>query len=269
MTWTLFITVIAVFAIRGLFAGFTGVIARISSLVLGYLSVMYYQPVAATFVSSLLAEDTSPMVISLLSSAGLFVTVYFITSTLIQLCTHALGLLVPYLKPLLSKRSTASSIAGLAINSCVGALLFLVGLWAYGLLLEPPQQKNALHLAADYVGAQIMKSDNRKKLSELNQLLGNKAEANSTTDAAADAGKQVNTMGSAIIISEANPEKQLSLLQNINPEQLTTLLEDSAITSKLIETLQNNPESMKELEALLKDNPEAVQRLLEYNRSAQ
>jgi len=268
MVWTIFFLVIALFALRGLFVGFTGIIARLSGLLLGYLSILYYQPVAAEFIASLLAPTASSTVIGLLSTSGLFITVYFTISTLIQLAANGLGIVIPWLKPLLSKRSVSSAIAGLTVNAGVGGLLFLVGLWAYGMLVESPKENNALYMAADYVGGHIMKTEDISTVATLNRLLDNSALSSEKTSTPAITQPSASTqtsIGTATIISEENPGKRLSLLQRYSPEQLTEIISDPTINEKLLNDISNNPDAIKKVEALINSNPELIKTLMQYN----
>ena len=248
---TLFIVVLF-FSFRGFFLGFTGVIARLLGVVLGYLVAFSYRGPLSQFIIEQTSINASPMLLQIASSAGLFFTTLFITGVLVTGFFKLITALVPASKELLDSKSPGSRVFGAGCNGLIGASLVLIALWAYALFVSSPEQPDTLQRIANRFGDNV--------LAFASSLAGND-NGRATTTSNTTPGTtsfSLETIQQLIQQSTGSEVSGPDLQQLLNNDDVQQMLNDPAVKNEILKQLQNNPEQM--LDAL---NDPALKQLLE------
>lgn len=99
------ITVVLIFAMRGLFLGFSGVIGRLVGFGLGYYVAYSYRAQLAQFVSNSTEISLPAIVIQMMSGLALFLATLFISGLLISALFKLIGKVIPGFKAIMDKES--------------------------------------------------------------------------------------------------------------------------------------------------------------------
>lgn len=229
MTTSILFIVVVFFSIRGFFLGFSGVVARLMGVILGYMIAFSYRQPLATFLSENTSSNLSPIILQVITGAALFFATLFIAGLLITTLFNLAAKLIPVLQNLLQQQSPGSRVFGAGINGLIGASLVLIALWGYGLMTNSNDKPDPLQGIANRFGDTL--------LSYANQLISHNQQATA-----------VNTK-----ISETQTHTLLQQL--ISSGQLKELLSKDAAKTDMLQELINHPEQVL-------NNPE-IQNLLD------
>ena len=116
MASSLLFIAILVFAVRGFFLGFVGVITKVVGLVLGYIIALSFRAKLAAWVISNTTINLPSVVIEVGCGAALFFSVFFSSGLIISACAGLIKKTIPVFKPILENDSTTGRITGALSN---------------------------------------------------------------------------------------------------------------------------------------------------------
>ncbi|GEM_PF-6605097 len=280
MATGILITVVLVFAVRGMFLGFAGVIGKTAGIIGGYLVAYHYRHPLAELIASHITISLPPAVIAAISGSILFISTMIVTGLAVAMICRAICATIPALNVILNKASWGSKCAGAINNGAIGLALALLGLWAFGLTTgnadhTDPVQANANRfgeavflIVSEHTDITLPKLPSSKltpgtpklsnRLTSLTEKIRSASPENSHDQSLAQ--------GSAIIQSAADPGKRVSYYPQ-NNSTTSTSAEGyvlSLIDSKQIEQLTNNPELLDIARKSVGNNPEQLQKILSH-----
>ena len=125
------ITAALLFAVRGMFLGFNGVIARLVGMALGYYVAYSYRADLSTYVVNQYQPNFPEIVIQTACAMALFFVAWATGSVAVSLLFKVLGNAIPGFKQLFNQDTVGGKITGALVNSAIGAAIALMGLWAF------------------------------------------------------------------------------------------------------------------------------------------
>jgi uncharacterized membrane protein required for colicin V production len=285
---------VIVFAIRGFFLGFVGVIGKAIGLVLGYVLAISYRSDAAIWVSSntsISSINLPSMIIEIGCGAALFFAALFTTGFVVSACAGLLKKMIPPLEPILNKDSTAGRTTGAISNALLGAAIVLIGIWIYAMMgkgtVEPPLLQQVANTFGNHF-FKVVKQNSSLSLPNFNSptpapkvytaspaaLAPNTETTTKTTTG--------TTTGTAVIVSEANPDKKFSIESSyqqiletqgsaegndlssmLGNEQLQALLNNPQVRQFAMEQIKSGAGPVNEISEKTGLSPEQLQQLLE------
>ncbi|MFA7555955.1 MAG: hypothetical protein WCY88_17055 [Spongiibacteraceae bacterium] len=287
------ITAVLIFAVRGMFLGFNGVIARLLGLVLGYsAAVMYRAPVAA-FISEKINSGMPSLLIEILTGFGLFIGTVLLCNILVNSTLTMLANIIPGLKSITHKESIGSKITGAGVNGALAAAIVLMGIWAVDKATNTTPKDDQLHQIASRFGDSVFSvvSENTdltiQSFSNVSSSFNSYTRQSTSIISSTPTNNTLSTgKGTATITSSKDPSKTVSI-ENIreifksqNDSAADTLRSNSSINSGAPTTLTSGIDSQAllsnpQLQQLLQDpkaremaleqlqnNPEQLQQLL-------
>lgn len=263
MATGLFIVVVLIFILRGIFLGLSGVIGRLLGFVLAYYFAYNYRGHAVNFIEQQAAINLAPMILEVICGVAIFISTLLITGLLVAFAFKLLASIIPAFKQLADSKSSTAMVAGAVVNGSLGAAIVLMVMWGIGLANNKAGDDSALQRVANQFGNKVFAfvTDN----TDINIQTSSYSQSTKTYNST----KQTRTTGTAIITSSNNPEKSLSIetfeqmatdttANQGNDFDLTTLL-----ANEKVQSLLNNPELRNTLMQQLQNNPEKVQQLLD------
>ena len=283
MATSLLFLAILVFAVRGFFLGFVGVIGKVLGLIAGYFIAISYRSDAAIWVTNNTTVNLPAMVTEIGCGIALFFLTLFIVGMLVNISAGILKKLIPPLKAILDKNSTGARVTGAISNGLLGAAVVLAGIWLYGMIgkntVQPPQLQRVADTFGNTMFNAIAKTRTDFSLTEVTSLT---PEISVPQDVIAPTPSN----GNAVIVSESDPQKRLSiqsthqknvssqsikqdnnlqdtnLLQLLGNGQIQELLNNPQIRQLAIDRLKDNPQQLTEVINKTGITPEQIQQLL-------
>lgn len=273
MAMAILITAVLVFAVRGMFLGFAGVIGRVAGIVCGYWAAYSYRYQLAELVASQASISIPSIVIELLSGVALFFGGMIAGSLVIGGLVKGITGAVPGLKVLANRESLPSKCAGAVTNSALAVAIVLSGIWGYGLASGDFDHSDPLQQHANRFGESVFSIVQKYSNLSLADLDSNSLQlkdllepaANSTQSPALERSPQSSSVrGSAVIHSESNPEKTLSInsTTHIISEAEDDNQQPQRVTSDTIATMLDHQELLGTAQLQLEENPELLQQIL-------
>lgn len=261
------ITAVLFFAVRGMFLGFSGVIARLVGFALGYLVAYHFRNPLAAYITSHSDIALPPIALQMISGLVLFIATMLISSALIKSLFKLLGKLLPGFNFLGSKDSTGSRLAGATVNGLIAAAVVLMGIWGYGKLSGKLNPEDELQLFANRFGDTVFTMVNDHTELDIQSFSTTRSYQHRVSSSQnSPAVTTRTTTGTAYIVSSDNPQKQLSIEQireviETNSDQLGSLVANPDNSTQLQELI-NNSELRDMALRQLQNNPEQFQQLL-------
>lgn len=251
MAMGILITAVLVFAVRGMFLGFTGVIARTAGIICGYFVAYSYRHQLSELVTTHTNISVPGMVIEVISGFILFFGAMIVCSLIVAGLFRGMAAFVPGLKTLTDKESLASKCAGAITNSALAVVIVLSGTWGYGMATGKVDHSDPLQHYANRFGGKVfsvVKENSNFTLPDFDR----------------SAPQHSPTKGTAIIRSESNPEKTLSIdsTPNIIGAIRDNNTEQAIPNSEHIEQLLNNEQLRDMAQKQMEANPELLQEVL-------
>ncbi|KKK46722.1 hypothetical protein LCGC14_3162390, partial [marine sediment metagenome] len=109
------ITAVLIFAMRGMFLGFSGVIGRLVGFGLGYYVAYSYRSQLAEFISNNTQISLPAIVIQMMSGLVLFMATLFVSGLLINALFKMIGKIIPGFKAIMDKESLGGKITGATV----------------------------------------------------------------------------------------------------------------------------------------------------------
>ena len=273
MAMAILITAVLVFAVRGMFLGFAGVIGRVAGIVCGYWAAYSYRHQLAEFVASQASISIPGIVIEAVSGFALFFGGMIAGSLVVAGLFKSIAGAVPGLKVLANKGSLPSKCAGAVTNSALAVAIVLSGIWGYGLASGNFDHSDPLQQHAKRFGESVFSIVQKYSDLSLADLDSNSLQlknllapaANSTQPPALERSPQSSSVrGSAVIRSESNPEKTLSInsTTHIISEAEDNNQQPQQLASGTIATMLNHQELLGKAQQQLEENPELLQQIL-------
>ena len=258
----LLITAVLLFAVRGMFLGFTGVISKLISLFLAYVVAFSFRYQLAVFLSENTSITLPITALQIVSGVILFFGTLFLSGFVISWLFKSLGNVIPGFNSLLDKDSLGGKITGATVNGLIGAAIVLIGIWGYGKFSSSYNPDDTLHKVANRFGDTLF------------SVVANNADVgissfstsqSTSTYVKTDSkkGTATTSTGSAFIVSSSNPEKSLSIESirevvessgidpnslpiDTNSENMQALMNNTEVREKALEYLQENPQKIQE-----------------------
>ena len=273
MAMAILITAVLVFAVRGMFLGFAGVIGRVAGIVCGYWAAYSYRHQLAEFVASQASISIPGIVIEAVSGFALFFGGMIAGSLVVAGLFKSIAGAVPGLKVLANKGSLPSKCAGAVTNSALAVAIVLSGIWGYGLASGNFDHSDPLQQHAKRFGESVFSIVQKYSDLSLADLDSNSLQlknllapaANSTQPPALERSPQSSSVrGSAVIRSESNPKKTLSInsTTHIISEAEDNNQQPQQLVSGTIATMLNHQELLGKAQQQLEENPELLQQIL-------
>ena len=273
MAMAILITAVLVFAVRGMFLGFAGVIGRVAGIVCGYWAAYSYRHQLAEFVASQASISIPGIVIEAVSGFALFFGGMIAGSLVVAGLFKSIAGAVPGLKVLANKGSLPSKCAGAVTNSALAVAIVLSGIWGYGLASGNFDHSDPLQQHAKRFGESVFSIVQKYSDLSLADLDSNSLQlknllapaANSTQPPALERSPQSSSVrGSAVIRSESNPKKTLSInsTTHIISEAEDNNQQPQQLASGTIATMLNHQELLGKAQQQLEENPELLQQIL-------
>lgn len=265
MAESVLILAVLVFAVRGMFLGFVGVISRVVGIALAYYLTYSYRERVTQYVIENTQFDIAPIVLQIGSGLCLFFGTVIMTGFVISLAARVLSKISPSIKALLDNEAPGSRILGAVSNSLVGAAMVLLGIWAYDLIAQKPTNDSELHSVAKTFGETIL------TLVDTNTVFSDKALKQTDEDSFSSNAKETsNKSGTAYIISEENPDKKFAIekgdadaTEMAKPHKSPTQQEQSKLFSNdKVQDLLNNPRLKSIITKQIEENPEQIEKIL-------
>jgi hypothetical protein len=265
------ITVVIMFALRGLFLGFVGVVSRVTGIILAYYMAYNYREVTTSFLTSFFAEGSNnslTLILPIVSSLLLFFGTMIITGLIVSTAFKSLAAIIPALKSFAENKSISGKLLGAITNGTIGAIIVLIGIWGYGFAIgntidQTPDNK--LQIAANTVG-DFLFADLKNNP---NLRIQTTTQSSSNNNYSSRSSKTIIEHGSAIIVSEDNPEKTLSIntvreiIDNNLQSDETNAAQLNLLNNSTVEKIMNNPELQSMALEHMQNNPEQIQAILE------
>ena len=273
MAMAILITAVLVFAVRGMFLGFAEVIGRVAGIVCGYWAAYSYRHQLAEFVASQASISIPGIVIEAVSGFALFFGGMIAGSLVVAGLFKGIAGAVPGLKVLANKGSLPSKCAGAVTNSALAVAIVLSGIWGYGLASGNFDHSDPLQQHAKRFGESVFSIVQKYSDLSLADLDSNSLQlknllapaANSTQPPALERSPQSSSVrGSAVIRSESNPKKTLSInsTTHIISEAEDNNQQPQQLVSGTIATMLNHQELLGKAQQQLEENPELLQQIL-------
>lgn len=145
--------VLGVFALRGAVLGITALLARLAAMAAGYLAVFHGHALSSHWLAGQWPE-IPPLIFQLAAGLLLFLAGAVAATWLLHLFFWLLRL-HPAMDEALAEKTVAGRVTGAAVNSLLGLVLIMAGVWGYK-LAQPalglpglPQQLSVLESGAD------------------------------------------------------------------------------------------------------------------------
>lgn len=268
------ITAVLVFAVRGMFLGFTGVVGKLIGFLLAYIIAFSFRNQLAVFISENTSISLPVTALQIAAGLVLFFGTLFLTGFLISMLFKSLGKVIPGFNKLVDKDSLGGKITGATLNGLIGAAIVLIGIWGYGKFANTSNPDDKLQNIANRFGDtlfSVVKNNadiGIQSFSSYSSSSYSLSTQSTSTDANTDKKKSsvTTSTGSAFIVSSSNPEKTISI------ENIQEIIESSGIeldtnsvdinNEENMQNLLNNPEIRDKALQYLQDNPQKIQEVL-------
>ncbi|MFT5691943.1 MAG: putative membrane protein required for colicin V production [Oceanicoccus sp.] len=264
MAESILILAVLVFAVRGMFLGFVGVISRVVGIFLAYYVTYRQQEKVTEYVVKNTQFDIAPVVLQMGTGLCLFFGTVMVAGLVISLIARLLSKISPSVKVLLDNQSTGGRILGATTNGLVGVAIVLAGIWAYDIVAKKPTNDSQLHSVAKSFGDTIF------AMVDTNTLFSGKHLEQTSSEPFSSESKSTSThSGSAYIISEENPNKKFSIetdkdmekTQSQSPSKQTE--KSPLFSSDKIQNLLNNSRLRSIVQKKMEDHPEEIEKILD------
>ncbi|MEH6558933.1 MAG: CvpA family protein [Oceanicoccus sp.] len=275
MAMAILITAVLVFAVRGMFLGFTGVIGRATGIICGYWVAYSYRHQLAELITSHVNISLPSMVIEAISGLILFFGAMIVSNLVVTGLVKGIATVIPGFKILVNKESLASKFAGAITNSILAVAIAFLGIWGYGLASGNVDNSDPLQHYANRFGEATFSTveqysnftlpDLDRDSLQLTNIL--KPSAHSTQPKApVPLPQQSSNRGTATIRSELNPDKILSINSTtditgeIGNSNSALALPNTEVAGELL----NNPQLRDMAQQQIEANPELLQKILDH-----
>lgn len=279
MATAVLITALLLFAVRGIFLGLNGVIARFLGFVGGYYMAYTYRTDLADAIASFPEVTVPDIFLQIASGLVLFFGTMALCSIAVSLLFKLLANIVPGFKKLLAHETTGGKVTGAVLNAGLGAAVALIAIAVFTAFtgkVDKNDQVQALAIQFGDTAFAIAENQSLVKIPSLNtalskvELSGNAANhvnTNATDRNANDADSSGNSesRGSIVISSKTNPSMNRSIkIENSTSAKLnnTAITDELNLDTSTIKGLLGNSELKNLAQQQIAENPEKVKELL-------
>ena len=270
MALGLLIVVVLIFALRGAFAGLSGVIGKLLGIALGYIAAWQYRAPLAVWVQQQTQLSLPKTVIEIGCGLLLFITTLFVVSKLIAALFTLLAKHIPFTRMLTDKEAVSGKIAGAMVNGSLAGIVFLLGLYVFGKFYSGADHSEPVQQLANRLGDSVYRltseTSNLSFSSITNVMTQSQAVATNSQENSTSSTQSVKTLrGTATITSSDDPGKTLSIetfsevieeIQNsepgavqdlLNSDNMQAIIQNPKLRKTALEQLKNNPDQLQEL----------------------
>jgi hypothetical protein len=254
MAWSILFLAVLIFAFRGYFLSLPGVIGRVSGIICGYLLAFQHRQALGAYLAAQINYPLPALAYEGIAGVGLFFGSLLLISLTINYLCRLLAALIPALSPLLSKGTLTSRIGGAIGNSAIAVVFFLLGLWLYGLLIQPGQ-RDELQQVADRFGSSLFATAVQQY--QQRETVVETSHSKLTHNTGSAVISSGNKTLSIEVVNQAN-----ELLESIPADQVQKLVNHDELQQQLQSAL-GDAEIQDMAQQFLRDNPEAIQEALQ------
>ena len=272
MAMAILITAMLVFAVRGMFLGFTGVIGRATGVICGYWVAYSYRHELAELITSHVNISLPSMAIEAISGLILFFSAMIVSNLIVTGLVKGIATVIPGFKTLANKESLASKCAGAITNGILAIAIVLLGMWGYGLASGNVDHSDPLQHYANRFGEATLATVKQYSNLTLPDVDRNSLQLTNILKPSTQSGvmeplrKQSSTRGTATIRSELNPAKTLSIdsttdiIREFGNGNNELSLPNSEIAGELLNNQLLRDMAQQKIEA----NPKLLKNILEH-----
>ncbi len=276
------ITAVLIFAVRGMFLGFSGVIGRLLGFAAGYFVAYSYRLQLAEFITQNTSISLPSIALHMMSGLGLFIVTMFITGLAVSALFKLLGSVLAVFKAIVENDSLGGKVAGATLNGAIAAVVVLLGIWGFGQATNQQNHNDPLHQIANQFGdtvfGMITGNENLDFQSfnhSFSQTISNGqvVSSSSSSSSYSSSGSAVISDGSKTLSIESVREVLEKAEQNpgaldsaeiLNHPQLQNMINNPELREMALKQLENNPEQLQQIQQQIMNNPkllEIMQRL--------
>ncbi len=271
------ITAVLIFAVRGMFLGFSGVIGRLLGFAAGYFVAYSYRVEVAEFITQNTSISLPAIALQMMSGLGLFIVTMFVTGLLVSAIFKLLGSTIPLFKAIVDNDSLGGKVAGASLNGAIAAAIVLLGIWGFGQATNQPPSNDPLYQIANQFGDKVYgliadgEDFNLQGFSHsFSQTISNGQVTSSTssttsysntgTAVISNGGKTLSIESVREVLEQANQHSgDLDTAQLLNNPQLQNLINNPELRDMALKQLENNPEQLQDIQQQIMNNPQLLE----------
>ncbi|ARN74642.1 hypothetical protein [Oceanicoccus sagamiensis] len=269
------ITAVLIFAVRGMFLGFSGVIGRLLGFALGYFVAYSYREQLALFISQNTTINLPPVALQMMSGLGLFIATMLVTGLAVSTIFKLLGHIIPLFKTIVDNDSLGGRVAGATLNGAIAAAIVLLGMWGVGQFTQKTDPNDPLQKIANQFGDTVFGaiSDNgdfniqgfSKSFSQTisnGQIISTTSTSTSYTNTGGTAtiGNLSNSLSidtvREVLEQAGNGNTTIDTSALLNNPQLQNMINNPEFRDMAVQQMENNPDQLQAIQQQIMNNPQ-------------